>query len=253
MDEEMKPARRLCCLAALLALILMCAVPSPAQAEDGVPDTVLEQMDADALYALKARIDDRLRAIGAYPFVRLSEGSKGDEVTALQERLKELGYFKGEPDGRYRQTTVDAMKAFEKQAGRRRDGVATVEDQLLLFSAEAPAQPTPTPSPTPKPTRTPNKARDYSDMDYRVVGFMAEKYAGSRYKVEGTILALLNDGTRWLVELNASAGLTAVEGFPEPRAVGDTVHVYGEYQGITSYQSESGPVSLPLFKCEYLD
>ena len=253
----MMRACRFCSLAVLMALILLCAVPAVHAEDDGL-QAALEQMDADALYELKDRIDDRLRALGVYPFEKLSEGSRGDEVAALQRRLAELGYYKGEADGRYRQTTATAMKAFEKLAGLRRDGIATVEDQKLLFSAKAPAQPTPTPSPTPKPTPTPNKARDYPDMDakaYRSVGLMADKTAGSRYKLECTILALLDGGTRWLTEteVNGSAVLAAVEGFSDSRAVGDHVTVYGEYRGLTSYQSESGPVTLPLFKCEYLD
>ena len=249
----MSRARRLCCLLSLLLLFLMCVAPALSHAEGEEVQALLDQMDADALFELKDRIDLRLRQLGAYPFEKLSEGSRGDEVTALQKRLIELGYYKGEADGRYRNATANAMKAFEKQAGLRRDGIATVADQQLLFSAEAPVQPTPTPSPTPRPTRTPNKARDYSDPDYRTVGLMAERYAGNRYKLEGTILAVLDDGARWLVELKASAGLAAVESFPEARQAGDSVTVYGEYQGITQYESESGPVSLPLFKCEYLD
>ena len=122
----------------------------------------------------------------------------------------------------------------------------------IAFAADAPAQPTPTPSPTPKPTPTPNKNKDYAAFDYRLAALMQDKYLGSRYKVSGVILAEL-DGARRLVELDKGAGLIAVDGIPENRDVGGSVRIWGEYLGLTSYQSESGPVSVPLIKCEYIE
>ncbi len=239
--------RRLTALCALMLLLL--AAPA-ARAEESPLGERLAGLDASELTELRELIDLRLRALGEYPFVKLSEGSRGDEVTALQKRLKELGYFTDEPDGRYRQKTVNAMKAFEKAAGLKRDGAASVEDQKALFADAAPAQPTPTPSPTPKPTRTPNIAKDYERFDFRLAGLMPEKYAGSRYRVTGRLLALLEDG-RWLVELDD--GLVAVQRTPAEREIGSTVSVWGEYAGLTAYESESGPVTLPLINCEHLE
>lgn len=250
----MKREHCFCRLMSILsAAVILCLMPLLVCAEDNPITSVLDQMDAAALIELKAEIDLRLKALGEYPFVKLSEGSKGDEVTALQERLKALGYFNGEPDGRYRQTTINAVKAFEKAAGLKRDGVATVDDQKLLFAADAPVQPTPTPSPTPKPTRTPNRDKDYAVFDYRLAALMQDKYLGNRYKVSGVILAALEGGVRQLVDLDRGAGLIAVDGIPAKYAIGDNVRVWGEFLGLASYQSESGPVSLPLFKCEYIE
>ena len=239
--------------AGLCALTLLCAAPKAAPAEAAPADALcaqLDQLSAEELTQLRDRIDARLRALGAYPFVKLSEGSKGDEVTALQQRLKELGYFHEEPDGRYRTSTVNAMKAFEKIAGLKRNGIATEEDQHLLFADEAPR---PTASPTPRPTPTPNKSKDYDVFDYRLAGLMHERYTGNRYRMTGTILALLDDGARWLVELDRDKGLVAVERFPEERAAGKAVRVWGELIGLTAYESESGTVTVPLIKCEYLE
>jgi hypothetical protein len=75
-------------------------------------------------------------------------------------------------------------------------------------------------------------------------------YAGSRYRVTGRLLALLEDG-RWLVELDD--GLVAVQRTPAEREIGSTVSVWGEYAGLTAYESESGPVTLPLINCEHLE
>ncbi len=241
-----------CLTAVVCAAMILCSLPLLSLAEDAAIRTALDQMDAAELNALKAEIDLRLRALGEYPFVKLSEGSKGDEVTALQERLKALGYFNAKPDGRYRQTTINAMKAFEKAAGLKRDGVATADDQKLLYSADAPSQPTPTPSPTPKPSPTPNREKDYKAFDYRLAALMQDKYLGNRYKVTGVILAAL-EGKRRLVELDKDAGLIAVDGIPAKYEQGGSVSIWGEFRGLTSYQSESGLVSVPLIKCEYIE
>ena len=248
----MKRDCRVCRLIALWAALILCAAPLSAFADGNALGERLSGLDAGELAELKSLIDLRLRALGEYPFVKLSEGSKGDEVTALQKRLKELGYLSSEPDGRYRQKTTAAMKAFEKAAGLKRDGIASVEDQKRLFADDAPAQPTPTPSPTPKPTRTPDIARDYGKFDYRLAGLMPDKYQGSRYRLTGVLLSVLDAEQFWLVQLG-DGGLAAVRGAGAQRSAGATVNVWGEYAGLTGYQSESGPVTLPLFNCEHLE
>jgi peptidoglycan hydrolase-like protein with peptidoglycan-binding domain len=54
----------------------------------------------------------------------LELGEGGDAVSALQQRLGELGYWLGEPDGNYGQLTRQAVMAFQKVEGLGRDGVA---------------------------------------------------------------------------------------------------------------------------------
>lgn len=54
----------------------------------------------------------------------LRPGDAGAEVLALQQRLTELGYWLGTPDGRYGTSTEHAVTALQKAAGIRRDGVA---------------------------------------------------------------------------------------------------------------------------------
>ena len=244
---------RCCCAALLIAVAAMFLLNGNMPlADDAWDEAQLQQMSADELKALRSRIDDRLRALGEYPFVKLAEGSKGDEVSALQWRLKELGYFPQDVDGRYRTTTVNAMKAFEKAMGLKRDGTASIEDQIALFASTAQAAPTPTPSPTPKPTRTPSLAKDYGRLDYRLAGLMPEKYAGTRYKFSGDLIAA--EGQRWLVQLDdESVGLVMVQNPTPGRNPGDNVTVWGLYIGLTSYESQSGTVTLPLFSCEHAE
>ncbi|MDD3214894.1 MAG: peptidoglycan-binding protein [Eubacteriales bacterium] len=80
----------------------------------------------------------------------LKTGSTGDEVTRLQTRLAELGYYTGEVDGQYGQGTAAAVMLFQNQAGLDADGLAGTATLTALYAAGAETYvPTPTPSPTP--------------------------------------------------------------------------------------------------------
>lgn len=68
----------------------------------------------------------------------LQEGDSGDAVYALQQRLVELGYADGTPNGKYGAATVSAVTLFQKTAALAETGVATVSLQLTLFSEDAP-------------------------------------------------------------------------------------------------------------------
>lgn len=51
-------------------------------------------------------------------------GSTGQEVTNIQSRLKNWGYYTGSVDGVYGQKTADAVKAFQRKNGLTADGIA---------------------------------------------------------------------------------------------------------------------------------
>ncbi|HET7821144.1 MAG TPA: peptidoglycan-binding protein [Ornithinibacter sp.] len=57
------------------------------------------------------------------PRTSLIRGDSGPKVLALQRRLTELGYWLGAPDGSFGSLTQQAVWAFQKSAGLRRDGV----------------------------------------------------------------------------------------------------------------------------------
>lgn len=80
-------------------------------------------------------------------------GSVGPEVIALQERLKALGYYQAEVDGKYYEGTQAAVKVFQMQHGLDADGIAGEKTLAVLRSDQAkPYQPpsdTAAPSPTP--------------------------------------------------------------------------------------------------------
>ena len=53
-----------------------------------------------------------------------SMGSRGPEVKAIQQELKDRGLYKGSVDGIYGQQTKDAVIKFQKQKGLSADGIA---------------------------------------------------------------------------------------------------------------------------------
>ena len=61
------------------------------------------------------------------------------------------------------------------------------------------------------------------------------------------------DADGWLLQIDSSGSLVVLREMSLPREEGASIRVWGEYLGLTSYESESGPVTLPLLKCEYLD
>jgi peptidoglycan hydrolase-like protein with peptidoglycan-binding domain len=69
----------------------------------------------------------------------LELGESGDAVAALQQRLVDLGYWMGEPDGTYGQLTRQAVMAFQKVEGLSRDGVAGPATQAQLAVAGRPS------------------------------------------------------------------------------------------------------------------
>lgn len=98
----------------------------------------------------------------------IREKSKGEPVTKLQTRLKELGYYKCELTGVCDEDTVAAIKLFEGKHGLVADGEMSAADQQVLYGAtamEASVVVTPSPTPTVKP---PTKTLRPGDKDDEV-------------------------------------------------------------------------------------
>ena len=92
------------------------------------------------------------------PDSTVRRGSKGDDARAVQQRLKDLGYYKGKVDGNFGSGSEDALEAFQKNNGLEADGVAGQGTYTVLFSLDAlkaGATATPAPTKTPKPTKEP--------------------------------------------------------------------------------------------------
>ncbi|WP_253691239.1 L,D-transpeptidase family protein [Cellulosimicrobium protaetiae] len=68
----------------------------------------------------------------------LARGATGERVVALQQRLADLGYFIGAPDGDFGGGTQQAVWAFQKAAGLSRDGVVGPATQAALDQGVTP-------------------------------------------------------------------------------------------------------------------
>ncbi len=247
----------------VLLLLLALLAPSFALGETqtqkppSIFDATIESMNADELFALRERVNARLREMGAYPFVLLKQGMKGDDVTALQNRLMALGYFAGVVNGTYTLATTNAMKAFEKANGLRANGSASPEDQIALYAPGALTKPTPTPSPTPRPTATPSRSKAYPKMNFKAVGLSPEQYMGKQMSVTGIVLqAIAQEDNSWRLRV-ATEGKTGnvvyVTTKPldfEP-AKGDKIGCYGVFTGLYTYKTASGAsITLPSLDSE---
>lgn len=89
-------------------------------------------------------------------------GMSGSTIRAAQQKLYKLGYIRAsQVTGYYGETTVEAVKAFQKRNGLTQNGEINAKTQEKLESTKAkPAQTatvkkTPTPKPDPKKTATP--------------------------------------------------------------------------------------------------
>ena len=68
----------------------------------------------------------------------LRPGATGQRVRALQEELRDLGYWLGTPDGSYGDLTAQAVMAFQKVNGLERDGIAGATTLAALGEASRP-------------------------------------------------------------------------------------------------------------------
>ena len=138
MTSEVVWMKRL--LTLLLALILLfsaCAFaemeddgddsnPVPVEADDGddsnpQPVDMMEDEELDTKEEiLKGRV--------------LQFGDDGEDVTALQTRLKELKYYTGNLSGRYREGTRKAVETFQADFDLDQTGVADLRTLSILFS-----------------------------------------------------------------------------------------------------------------------
>ncbi len=91
----------------------------------------------DELLALWEQIGVALRNSGQYPYEELQKGNVGYEVTLLQKRLAELGYYQKTVVDIFGNGTYNAVRAFEKAHGLKVNGIASSQDQQLVFSTDA--------------------------------------------------------------------------------------------------------------------
>lgn len=72
-------------------------------------------------------------------YVTLQEGNSGQLVRALQQALKNQGYYTGTVDGLFGFSTTQAVIAFQKSKGLSQDGKAGAATQRILYEGNYPS------------------------------------------------------------------------------------------------------------------
>lgn len=112
------------------------------------------------------------------PSETLRRGDSGARVKAVQQRLKELGYYRGSVDGEFGEGTEDAVRAFQKRNGLSADGAvgkATMEKLNSDSAKTAPPASSPTPAPTKAPKPTPTMKAENTYIEEGATGTTVQK------------------------------------------------------------------------------
>ena len=170
-------------------------------------------------------------------YLLLKKGYSGLEVRKLQGRLAELGYYAGGVDGIYGETTVDAVKAFQRNNGLSGDGQAGVQTQTKLYSTSARYANNPVATADPEASRTLSLGMSGNDVyalqtrliELRYLSGVADGVFGEEtknaliaFQKNNNLTADGNAGSATIKKINGSckaAGGTT----PQPAAVGATL------------------------------
>ena len=165
----------------------------------------------------------------------LKVGVKGDEVTRLQQRLQELGYYNGEVDGQYGPGTAEAVRAFQTQHGLDSDGIAGEATRARVYAQDAQ-----TCVPTPSPTVTPSllKKGDANDA----VRAMQERLSELGY-YEGEIDGDFGGGTEEAVRLYQRQNGLDVDGIAAQKTFAS---LYSDQAKQVTITPTPDPAQMPL-------
>lgn len=225
-------------------VMLLCAflaVPVFAEtAETALPD--LSGLGIAELLELREQVERALLAQGYNPYFDIERGARSEQVSRIQERLTELGFYNGRITGQFDSTTMKAFKQFEKAHNLNNDGLASREDQAVLFSLEA--KPMATATPKPAVTKAagmviPNE-KEYGSLDYKDSMRFPEQWYNKKVKLYGSVLQVVS-GSRsagfQILMYNGSdlVYVTLPEDLTYNILKGDILMVYGEYRGTYSY------------------
>lgn len=172
---------------ALSVLFIIGALFSIAVSEDSMLD--LSVMTVEELLALREQIDATLEDKGYVVYFDIERGTKGEEVSNIQQRLTALGFYSGKISGKFDSETQKAFKAFEKANALKSDGIASRDDQIVLFSESAMAKIISTPQPMATPIsegRNGNNEHDV-DFDYEQCMRYPDAHIGETYTLKGKV------------------------------------------------------------------
>ncbi len=132
------------------------------------------------------------------------QGDQGQDVAELQTRLNALGYNAGSSDGDFGETTLSAVKAFQRDRGLEADGIIGAQTYLAIMGREIPV------------------SRDASNVTVRRVIQSALRYQGVPYVFGGTSPSGF-DCSGFVRYVFAQAGVYLPRGADEQYEVGQVV------------------------------
>lgn len=207
-------------------------------------------LTTEELLNLKEIIDARLIDLGIYPFIALERGDRGEEVERLQGRLMELFYLDGLATARFDSQTQLALKQFERANQLTPDGLASIEDQKLLFSSNAVAKETEAPeaiknTASLSATATPDPFRSqYQTIDYEEYARFPDEHINKKVYLKGRVEQVLGSRTEgFQIRLSVLKNVKnivfiTITGDPGYNILeGDRLVVYARLAGTVSYQS----------------
>ena len=102
------------------------------------PDGVVGEQTESALFEefnRKSDISSRDFSVSNRSNRVLKQGDRGADVTALQRRLRELGYFNGQLTGYFGRTTQEAVSRFQQAYLIQPDGIVGSDTRSALFGS----------------------------------------------------------------------------------------------------------------------
>jgi peptidoglycan hydrolase-like protein with peptidoglycan-binding domain len=88
-------------------MFIFCYTHTCAESMSKLPDLTIYSIDE--LLELRILVNEELITHGYNPFFDIERGVKGEEVSNIQEKLKELGYYSGRISGKF---DTETQKAF---------------------------------------------------------------------------------------------------------------------------------------------
>lgn len=156
----------------------------------------LAELSSEELMKLRDEIDVLLEQRGISVFYDIERGNKGADVSRIQERLSQLGYYTGKMTGKFDTETQKAFKAFEKAHNLKSDGLASREDQIVLFSSAAIAKATPTPIAYQTPAAGKDSSSEHdSSFNYEDCLRNPSLHQGEAYKLKGRVEQTMGNRT----------------------------------------------------------
>ena len=251
----------ICCLMLLLGLALAEEALLAEAPDAGQPAIDMKGMSLDELIELRDQLNAEIESRGVATRFDLQRGDKGDDVAKLQERLAELGFYGGAISGKFDTETQKAVKQFEKANGLENDGMASREDQAVLFSDAAVGKNAGAGAKGEKaaPTREPEDERyaEYGDFDYTEMFRYPDDHLGEKVKFIGKVVQVIGsrkEGIQLRVATAGSSDVVYVFLKTDPGyniLENDRLTIYGTFTGTVTYQSVwNASVTIPSVEAD---